>query len=69
MLTEDGYVAECTGDNIFFASAGVVCTPPAFLGILEGVTRATVIEISGKSYRMKEKACPKLDDNDNQNSH
>jgi branched-chain amino acid aminotransferase len=48
MLTEDGYVAECTGDNIFFARAGVVCTPPAFLGILEGVTRQTVMEILGR---------------------
>jgi len=46
MLTEDGYVAECTGDNIFFIKNGVVYTPPAFLGILEGITRQTVMEIA-----------------------
>ena len=45
MLTEEGYVAECTGDNIFFAKDGVVYTPPAFLGILEGITRQTVMDL------------------------
>lgn len=45
MLTEDGHVAECTGDNIFFIKNGVVCTPPAFVGILEGITRCTVIDL------------------------
>jgi len=45
MLTEDGYVAECTGDNIFFAKNGAIYTPPAFLGILEGITRQTVMDL------------------------
>jgi len=45
MLTEDGYVAECTGDNIFFIRDGVVYTPPAFLGILEGITRQTAMDL------------------------
>ena len=45
MLTEDGYVAECTGDNIFYAKDGVVYTPPAYLGILEGITRQTVMDL------------------------
>lgn len=48
MLTEDGYVAECTGDNIFFIRDGVVYTPPAFLGILEGITRGTVMDLLGE---------------------
>lgn len=48
MLTEDGYVAECTGDNIFFAKNGVVHTPAAFLGILEGITRATAMDLLGR---------------------
>ena len=48
MLTEDGYVAECTGDNIFFIKNGVVYTPPAFLGILEGITRQTVMDLLGE---------------------
>ena len=33
------------------------------------LSRATVIEISGKSYRMKEKACRNDEEKDNQNSH
>jgi branched-chain amino acid aminotransferase len=45
MLTEDGYVAECTGDNIFYAKKGVVYTPPAYLGILEGITRRTAMDL------------------------
>lgn len=45
MLTEAGYVAECTGDNVFFARNGIIYTPPAFLGILEGITRQTVMDV------------------------
>ncbi len=45
MLTEDGHVAECTGDNVFFVKDSVVNTPAAHLGILEGITRATAIEV------------------------
>lgn len=48
MLTEDGYVAECTGDNVFFAKGGVVHTPAAFLGILEGITRQTAMDLLGE---------------------
>jgi branched-chain amino acid aminotransferase len=45
MLTEDGYVAECTGDNVFFAKKGIVYTPPPYLGILEGITRQTAMDL------------------------
>jgi branched-chain amino acid aminotransferase len=45
MLTEDGYVAECTGDNVFFAKGNAVYTPAAHLGILEGITRHTAMEL------------------------
>lgn len=45
MLTENGHVAECTGDNIFFAKNEVVYTPAAHLGILEGITRQTAIDV------------------------
>jgi branched-chain amino acid aminotransferase len=48
MLTENGYVAECTGDNAFFAKGGVVYTPAAFLGILEGITRKTAMDLLGE---------------------
>lgn len=45
MLTEDGYVGECTGDNVFFIKNGVVYTPPEYLGILGGITRLTAMEL------------------------
>jgi len=45
MLTTQGCVAECTADNIFIADAGRVLTPPAHIGILQGVTRQTVLDL------------------------
>jgi len=45
MLNHKGEVAECTGDNIFLVRAGRVLTPPIEAGILEGITRDTVIEL------------------------
>jgi branched-chain amino acid aminotransferase len=48
MLNEQGYVAECTGDNIFIARRGQMSTPHLNSGILEGVTRAVVFEIAEK---------------------
>src|SRR5437660_5291755 len=44
MLNHEGEVAECTGDNIFIVKRGVLKTPPPDAGILEGVTRNTVLE-------------------------
>ncbi|MBW3598336.1 MAG: branched-chain-amino-acid transaminase [Planctomycetes bacterium] len=43
MLNHKGEVAECTGDNIFIVRAGDVITPPLDAGILDGITRQTVI--------------------------
>jgi len=48
MLNKDGYVAECTGDNIFIVKDGILATPPVYLGVLEGITRNTVIELAKK---------------------
>ncbi len=48
LLNSDGYVTECTGDNIFIIKKGKVITPPSYLGILEGVTRNAVLELAGK---------------------
>ena len=47
MLTAHGYVAECTADNIFIVRGGRVLTPPVHLGILQGVTRQTVLDLCG----------------------
>ena len=46
MLNPRGEVAECTGDNIFAVRQGVLRTPPADAGILEGITRNVVIELA-----------------------
>ena len=46
MLNHEGYVAECTGDNIFVVHRGELWTPPGSAGILEGVTRAVVMELA-----------------------
>jgi branched-chain amino acid aminotransferase len=45
MLNEQGYVAECTGDNLFLVKKGVVLTPPVYAGALCGITRTVVFEI------------------------
>ena len=49
MLNEDGFVAECTGDNIFIVKNGVLITPPKEAGILVGITRNEVIKIAKKN--------------------
>ncbi len=49
MLNQQGYVAECTGDNIFIIKDGVIRTPHPSCGILKGITRDTVIELAGRA--------------------
>ena len=46
MLNSEGYVAECTGDNIFIVKDGVLYTPPVHSGVLRGITRGAVIDIA-----------------------
>ncbi|MEN6520378.1 MAG: branched-chain-amino-acid transaminase [Armatimonadota bacterium] len=46
MLNMQGYVAECTGDNIFIIKDKKVYTPLPAAGILEGVTRNTVMDLA-----------------------
>ncbi|MGK0187262.1 MAG: branched-chain amino acid aminotransferase [Verrucomicrobiales bacterium] len=45
MLNEQGYVSECTGDNIFLVRNGSIATPPVSSGALDGITRQVVFEI------------------------
>lgn len=43
MLNIDGWVSECTGDNIFVVKDGRLSTPPVDAGILDGITRRFVM--------------------------
>ncbi|MBM4107334.1 MAG: branched-chain-amino-acid transaminase [Phycisphaerae bacterium] len=47
MLNGEGYVAECSGDNIFVVKNGDVFTPPTQAGALEGITRQFVMDTLG----------------------
>jgi len=57
MLNANGYVAECTGDNIFLVKAGQLLTPPLYAGALYGITRGVVIELA------RERGVPVLETN------
>jgi len=46
MLNHLGYVAECTGDNLFIVRDGRIFTPPIAAGILEGITRDEILAIA-----------------------
>jgi branched-chain amino acid aminotransferase len=46
MLTDKGYVAEGSGENIFVVRDGVISTPPPSDGVLEGITRDIVMELA-----------------------
>ena len=46
MLNAEGYVVECSGDNIFWIKNKMLVTPPVHMGILEGVTRNSVIDLA-----------------------
>ncbi|MFA6091600.1 MAG: branched-chain-amino-acid transaminase [Elusimicrobiota bacterium] len=48
LLNKEGYVAECSADNIFYVRHGRLCTPPVSAGILQGVTRDAVLELAAK---------------------
>jgi branched-chain amino acid aminotransferase len=48
MLNDQGYVAECTGDNIFIVHKNVVYTPEVSSGALKGITRQVILELCEK---------------------
>lgn len=48
MLNAEGFVSECTGDNIFIIKAGQLHTPPLYAGALYGITRGVVLELAEK---------------------
>jgi branched-chain amino acid aminotransferase len=46
MLNKEGYVVECTADNIFLVKSGILKTPDPRYGALDGITRRTVLDLS-----------------------
>lgn len=46
MLSPQGYIAECTGENVFVARKGRFLTPPLAAGALEGITQDSVMTIA-----------------------
>jgi len=49
MLNAEGFVAECTGDNLFIVKNGELSTPPLSAGALYGITRRVVMDIAQES--------------------
>ncbi len=46
LLDERGFVCEGSGENIFVVKDGEIATPPHVAGILDGISRASVIQIA-----------------------
>jgi branched-chain amino acid aminotransferase len=46
LLSPQGYVSECTGENLFILRNGSLITPPSSAGALEGVTQDSVMTIA-----------------------
>lgn len=46
LLSPQGYVSECTGENIFVVRNGTILTPPVSAGALEGITQSSVMTIA-----------------------
>ena len=62
MLNEQGYVAECTGDNLFIVKGDQIWTPPLNAGLLKGVTRDVVFELTEKAQlRIQERELTRYD--------
>lgn len=62
MLNNEGYVAEATGDNVFYVRDGVLITPPIFVGLLEGITRNCVMDLAKKQgMEVKETLFTRMD--------
>src|SRR5687768_8846578 len=46
MLNAEGFVSECTGDNIFIIKGNQLMTPPLSAGALYGITRGVVMDLA-----------------------
>jgi branched-chain amino acid aminotransferase len=56
LLTDDGFIADGSGENVFLVKDGTIVTPPLSTSILPGITRATLIEIAQElGYSVEER--------------
>lgn len=46
MLNDQGYIAECTADNIFIVHKGEIITPAVSQGALKGITRGAIFDVA-----------------------
>ncbi len=62
MLNHLGHVAECTGDNLFLVHGKLIRTPHPSSGILQGITRDSVIDLArGAGYQVEESVLTPFD--------
>ncbi|MBI4778310.1 branched-chain-amino-acid transaminase [Candidatus Desantisbacteria bacterium] len=62
MLNSEGYVTECTGDNIFIVRDNILLTPPTWVGALKGITRDVVMELAKENkIEIKEEVLTRYD--------
>ncbi len=55
LLNAQGYVTECTGENIFYIKGKTLVTPPPYVGILKGITRDVAMRLAGQmGFEVKE---------------
>ncbi len=59
LLSPQGHVSECTGENIFIVRDGAIITPPTSAGALEGITQDSVRRIAARP-RLRATACEHL---------
>src|SRR5438105_4076847 len=51
MLNAEGFIAECTGDNLYVVRNGAILTPSPQDGALEGITRAALLQLAAEPPR------------------
>ena len=57
LLTDDGFVADGPGENVFVVKDGVISTPPLSTSILPGITRDTVMQLARElGYQVVERS-------------
>jgi branched-chain amino acid aminotransferase len=62
LLSQEGFVTECTGENLFAVRKGELVTPPVWAGALPGITRKVVVELAQRQgYPVREEILTRYD--------